>query len=125
LERIKNFVLTIREDCVNYGGIGKNLSLYHKVGMIIAITGPSGSGKTTLQDYLVDFCGFKKPTNFTTRTPRSDKELDEYVFVTKPQFFRKLDNGDFSEFTQYNGEFYGITKYVGGDVPFVVVLTPA
>lgn len=45
---------------------------------------------------------FKRPIQYTTRLPRDDSELDTYVFLTKPQFYTKLENGDFIEFTEYN-----------------------
>ena len=55
--------------------------------------------ETLLRDYP-DY--FSRPIQYTTRQPRDDKELDIYVFLTQDQFFIKLANGDFAEFTEYN-----------------------
>jgi guanylate kinase len=71
------------------------------------------------------FNGCHKPLQFTTRKPRDDKELDDYVFLTKEQFIRKLDNGDFIEHIVYNGEYYAITKYFDTSKSNVFVADPA
>ncbi len=78
---------------------------------LLIITSPSAWWKTTLQNELVKR-GWKTPTNFTTRKPRSEKEKDEYVFITKKQFFEKLENGDFLEHTEYNNHFYAAGKHL-------------
>ena len=75
------------------------------------ITGVSASWKTTLVKILKEKYWFVQPLQFTTRPPRTDAEKDEYVFISKPQFLEKLENGDFAEFTFYNGNFYGLTKF--------------
>lgn len=54
---------------------------------------------------------FSKPIQYTTRKQRFDNEVDDYVFLTHQQFMRKLINGDFIEFTEYNKELYAIGKY--------------
>lgn len=78
---------------------------------LLIITGISASGKTTLQDELLNRW-WKKPQNFTTRKPRSDNELDEYVFLDKDKYFIKMRNWDFMEHTNYNGNWYAISKYL-------------
>ena len=67
--------------------------------MIILITGVSASWKSTLQQRLVDSWEYKKPINFTTRQPRSEAEKDDYVFIDKNIFLKKLANWDFFEHT--------------------------
>ena len=76
--------------------------------MITLITGVSASWKTTLADYLVENYWYKKLINFTTREMRTEKELDDYVFLTEEKFIKKLLNWDFFEFTVYNWNFYWI-----------------
>ena len=88
---------------------------------MIIITWVSASWKTTLQNKLVELW-YKKPINFTTRRPRNDDEADEYVFLSKEQFIKKLMNWDFLEFTYYNWNFYRISKYISDDT--VLVLDP-
>lgn len=78
---------------------------------IILITGVSASWKTTTQDELLKIW-WKRPINFTTRQPRWDNELDEYVFLKRNQFLTKLWNGDFLENTNYWWNFYWVSKTV-------------
>lgn len=79
----------------------------------IILTWISWSGKTTLMKWLLNKfpTEFAKPIQYTTRKPRVDAELDDYVFLTTPTFTRKLVNWDFIEFTEYNKELYSIWKY--------------
>lgn len=79
----------------------------------IVITWVSWSGKTTLMKWLLEKYpdDFSKPIQYTTRKQRYENELDDYVFLTKDTFMRKLINGDFIEFTEYNQELYAIWRY--------------
>lgn len=76
---------------------------------IILLTGVSASWKTTIQNELLSRW-FVRPINFSTRKARGEYELDEYVFVNKNTFARKLLNWDFIEFTSYWWNFYWITN---------------
>lgn len=89
---------------------------------VVIITSPSAWGKTWLQNELVERW-FKSPINFTTRKPRSEKEKDEYVFVTKKVFMRKLANGDFLEHTEFNGNYYWVSRFLP-EWNVVMVLDP-
>ena len=90
--------------------------------MLLILTGVSTSWKTTLQKELMTRW-WKSAINFTTREPRSEKERDEYVFIDKPTFMTKLINWDFIEHTDYNGEYYGASRFLPkGNV--VMVLDP-
>lgn len=73
------------------------------------ITWVSWSWKTTLQQELLKRW-WRRPINFTTRKPRNEEELDEYVFLNKEHFFYKLNKWDFLEFTNYNGNFYWVSN---------------
>ena len=76
---------------------------------LVIITGISGSWKTTIQDKLLSRW-WVRPINFTTRKPRSDSELDEYVFLDTDVYFEKMKRWDFLECTNYNGNWYGISS---------------
>lgn len=90
--------------------------MYKKV---VIITGISGSGKTTLLKELLKR-GWKTPSNFTTRKPRHNMDLDEdwdfiedeYVYITPHQFGKKIVNGDFLTFTRHDNNFYGISRFI-------------
>lgn len=91
---------------------------------IVIITWVSGSGKTTLQEELKKQ-GWFKPINFSTRKPRNDLELDDYVFITKEQFIKKLINWDFLEFTTYWNNFYWIANLPENlDKNYAIILDP-
>jgi len=107
---------------------------------IIIITWVSASWKTTLQNELLEK-GWVRPLNYTTRKPRDEsaltlvdeegdfisEELDEYIFISEKNFFKKLKNWDFLESTNYMGNRYwviwgGRIKLPEGDV--CIVLDP-
>ena len=79
--------------------------------MLLIITSPSGWGKTTLKNALLEQW-WNDTLNFTTREPRSEREKDEYVFVTKDVFMKKFANWDFLETTEFNWELYWASKYL-------------
>lgn len=89
---------------------------------LLIITWVSASGKTTLQEELLSRW-WSWPINFTTRAPRNEGELDEYVFLNKEQFFFKLNKWDFLEHTNYNWNWYGVSKWLP-EWDICVVLDP-
>ncbi len=85
----------------------------NKKAKLIIFTGPSGVGKGTI---LSDF--FKKAdgkivysTSNTTRAPRvGEVEGKHYFFTSKETFEEMIKNGDFLEYAQYSGNYYGTNK---------------
>ncbi len=90
---------------------------------IVIITGVSASWKTTLQEEMLKN-GWARPINFTTRKPRNEEELDEYVFLTKNQFLTKYWNWDFLEQTNYWWNFYGVSRHLPKWKNLCIVLDP-
>lgn len=92
----------------------------------VIITWPSWSGKTTLLTNLLKKYPekYSKPLQYTTRKPRHDRELDDYVFLTREQFMKKLTNGDFIEYVEYNKELYAIWKYFNEDITNIFIVEP-
>ena len=90
----------------------------------LILVGPSASGKSSIQGWLLENGGFKKPVNFTTRSARNDGELDEYVFLGVDEFVTKLRKGHFLEHTVYNGNFYGVTKFLDHSSHNCIVVDP-
>ena len=78
-------------------------------GILFIISAPSGSGKSTLVSQLltlverIDFS-----ISYTTRPPRGS-ELDgrEYHFTTREEFLRMVEAGEFLEWAEVFGNFYG------------------
>lgn len=74
--------------------------------------GPSGTGKSTLLGKLFkDHPGqFGFSISHTTRNPRAGEENGrEYHFVTKDEFMRRVEAGEFLEWAQFGGNWYVLT----------------
>lgn len=84
-----------------------------KKGLLIILSGPSGVGKGTVRKYI--FGNFNVKFNYsismTTRAPR-DKEVDgmDYYFVSKEEFQKNIDEGNFLEWEEFVGNRYGTPK---------------
>ena len=76
------------------------------------ITGPSGVGKGTLISKLLErIPELQVSISATTREPR-DGEVDgrEYHFLSPEEFDRRVEAGEFLEFTTYSGNRYGTLR---------------
>lgn len=72
---------------------------------IIAFLGPSGTGKTTLQKEL----GLKPVVTWTTRAMREgEAHGKDYFYTSKENILKMFSEGSLLEYTQYNGNYYGI-----------------
>lgn len=80
--------------------------------MFIIFSGVSASGKNTIMQELAKRDGKIKILNLssgTTREPReSDKDNDTYIFMTKEEFEKGIERGDFFEYECVHGNYYGI-----------------
>jgi guanylate kinase len=77
--------------------------------IVFIISAPSGSGKSTLTAELrkvVDHLEFS--ISYTTRGPRgSEQNGKEYFFVTRDQFQKMIEAGQFLEYAEVFGNCYG------------------
>lgn len=83
-----------------------------KIGQVFVLSAPAGTGKTTLVQMLAQEFDCVVPSiSFTTRAPRIT-EIDgrDYHFVSKDQFEKKRLAGDFLEYSEVFGHFYGTSK---------------
>lgn len=80
--------------------------------LIIILTGKTASGKDTIMAKLLEgFPDFRRVITTTSRTPRDgEKNGVDYNFISKEDFKKKIENGDFIEYVQYAGNFYGTEK---------------
>ena len=78
-------------------------------GLLFVISGPSGVGKDALIDKLVaQDPGIRRSLSFTTRPARKgERDGIDYSFVTREQFERLIDDGEFLEYATYDGNLYG------------------
>jgi guanylate kinase len=81
-------------------------------GILFLISAPSGSGKSTLVNQLrslVDNLEFS--VSYTTRSPRgSEQESREYHFITREEFERMIEGGEFLEYADVFGNYYGTAR---------------
>ena len=81
-------------------------------GRLFVLSGPSGCGKNTVYDGLCEINpDVVQTVSMTTRAPR-ENETDgkDYYFVTKEEFFKRIDNGEFLEYVNYGENYYGTLK---------------
>lgn len=78
-------------------------------GILFIISAPSGSGKSTLVGQLrrlVERLDFS--ISYTTRAPRgSEEDGREYHFTSREEFERMIAAGDFLEWAEVFGNYYG------------------
>jgi guanylate kinase len=78
-------------------------------GRLIVVSGPSGAGKSTLiRAALDEVPRLAYSVSATTRDPRPG-EVDgrDYVFLTREEFERWIDEDRFLEWAEYSGNLYG------------------
>ncbi len=80
--------------------------------MVLVISAPSGAGKTTLISRLLKTdASFMFSVSTTTRHKRSyESEGADYNFVTKEFFLKMIEDGEFVEWAEVYGNYYGTTK---------------
>ncbi len=82
-------------------------------GTVFIISAPSGSGKTTLTNRLLSLLpGLQFSISYTTRQPRgSEEDGREYFFVTREQFEKMIEDGEFLEHAKlYGKDYYGTAR---------------
>lgn len=77
--------------------------------LIIIVSAPSGSGKTTIINRLIaDEDNIKRTVSYTTRQAREgEQDKEDYIFVSEEEFKEKMDRGDFLEWEENFGCYYG------------------
>ncbi len=81
-------------------------------GAILILSGPSGAGKSSLYKILAqEFPNHYFSISSTTRKRRED-EIDgvHYHFLSKEKFQEGISRGDFLEWAQVHGNYYGTSK---------------
>jgi guanylate kinase len=78
-------------------------------GAILVLSGPSGAGKSTIIQAAADEIGeYYFSISTTTRSPRVGEENGkDYFFVTKENFEEDIKAGNFLEYAQVHGNYYG------------------
>lgn len=81
-------------------------------GNLIIISSPSGGGKGTLiKEVLNTIPDLTYSISYTTRPMRAGEEDGrEYFFVSHEEFEHRRSEGEFLEFAEVHGNFYGTSK---------------
>jgi guanylate kinase len=81
---------------------------------VFIISAPSGSGKSTLVSRLLaNVPGLMFSVSYTTRTPRgAEVDGQSYHFVSREQFEEMLARGEFLEWAEVFGNYYGTHRSV-------------
>jgi guanylate kinase len=87
-------------------------------GLCIVVSAPSGSGKSTICRRLLAACpDMEFSVSFTSRTPRPNEiNGKDYHFISREDFQRRIDRGEFVEWVENYGEFYGTSGRALQDV---------
>ena len=83
-------------------------------GNLFIVTGPSGAGKgTVLGRLLPTMEQLQYSVSATTRAPREGEEDGvNYYFLNRNDFLNMVDRGEFLEYAEYVGNYYGTSLKV-------------
>lgn len=84
----------------------------NSTGTLFIVSAPSGAGKTTLVSRLIaDDSAVVHSISYTTRAPRpGEQEGREYHFVDVKGFLGMRERGEFLEWAEVHGNFYGTSR---------------
>ncbi len=86
-----------------------DLSSLARHGLLIIVSAPSGAGKTSLlQTTIAADSQLAFSVSYTTRQPRTGEvNGTHYNFVSREEFQKRIDGGDFLEHAEVFGNLYG------------------
>jgi guanylate kinase len=84
---------------------------FKRRGILFVVSAPSGAGKSTLLNALRPTAGFVYSISCTTRSPRpGEADGEDYDFITREEFERRIAAGDFLEHAEVHGNLYGTQR---------------
>jgi guanylate kinase len=84
---------------------------FRRRGILFVISAPSGAGKSTLLNLLRPEADFVYSVSCTTRPPRPDEVPGrDYHFLSRDEFNARIAAGDFIEFAEVHGNYYGTLR---------------
>lgn len=77
--------------------------------LMVIISAPSGTGKTTIIREIIKLnFDFRSSISFTTRRKRTDEiEGKDYYFISRDEFYAKIEQNNFLEYDEIAGNLYG------------------
>ncbi len=96
-------------------------------GRLIVVSGPSGAGKSTLIRAALDAVPqLAYSVSATTRKPREGEVRGrDYIFLSREEFEKWIDEGRFLEWAEYSGNLYGtpeqkVEEYLGSGLSVIL-----
>jgi guanylate kinase len=84
---------------------------FRRDGILFVVSAPSGAGKSTLLNALRQTPDFVYSVSCTTRPARAGEiEGEDYHFLSKEEFERRIAAGDFIEHARVHGNYYGTLR---------------
>jgi guanylate kinase len=84
---------------------------FSRRGILFVVSAPSGAGKSTLLNALRPTADFVYSVSCTTRAPRpGEVDGEDYHFITRDEFERRLAAGEFLEHAEVHGNLYGTLR---------------
>ena len=83
------------------------------IGKLILLSGPSGVGKGTIRQILFrnNKLNLAFSVSYTTRPIRpGEKNQVDYFFVSRNKFEKLIEQNEFLEWVEFNGNLYGTSK---------------
>lgn len=89
-----------------------DVSRLRRAGILFIVSAPSGAGKTTIsRRALAEIPGLELSISCTTRAPRAGEVSGkDYHFLSIAQFEGMRDGGEFAEWAEVHGAFYGTPR---------------
>jgi guanylate kinase len=81
-------------------------------GLLMVVSAPSGAGKTSIcREFLKMSPDVHFSVSCTTRQPRpGEVNGKDYIFISREEFHARIARGEFVEWVENYGEFYGTSK---------------
>jgi guanylate kinase len=84
---------------------------FRRHGILFVVSAPSGAGKSTLLNALRPGADFIYSVSCTTRPPRPGEiDGEDYRFLSREDFERRIAAGEFLEHALVHGQYYGTRR---------------
>jgi guanylate kinase len=84
---------------------------FSRRGILFVVSAPSGAGKSTLLNALRPTADFLYSVSCTTRAPRpGEVDGEDYTFIAREEFERRIAGHEFIEYAEVHGNFYGTPR---------------
>jgi guanylate kinase len=84
---------------------------WQRHGILFILSAPSGGGKSSLLNAIRPDADFLFSVSCTTRPPRpSERDGIDYHFISREEFERRIEAGEFLEYAFVHGNYYGTLR---------------